>query len=418
MSILIKNANVFDGKNPKLQEHVNIIIEKNLVKEITGGSIAAENFEVIVDAQGKTVIPGLTDSHVHLSGGNDIPRASLRVDEKAVRSVRFARDMLLRGFTTVRDAGGIVYGLKKNIDNGYLEGPRILPSHGYISQTCGHGDNRASRAEERIIDGIYSSPNILSKYTIIADGADAVLRAAREQLFLGASQIKIMAGGGISSSYDPIQTVQFTLEEMKAAVNAATDYGTYVMAHLYTQQAMQRAAKAGIKSFEHATMLDEETARIIDAKGIWVMPGPQFGREHDDTATTESMRKKAEFVRKGEAISTDLINKYNLPLLFGTDSFGNPARVDAWQLDDFRFFKKRFGSFKGIAAATGNINELIKLSTYQNPYPEGKIGVLEKGAFADLLIVAGNPVEDLDILADKNNIRFIMKNAVVYKNIL
>lgn len=417
MSIAIKNANVFDGKSERLKRQVHIIIEKNLVKEIIGGEILADNFDTVIDAQGKTVIPGLTDAHVHISGGHEVPRESMRIDEKAVRSVRFAKDMLLRGFTTVRDAGGIVYGLKKNIDNGYLEGPRIFPSHGYISQTCGHGDKRASRAEVRITDGIYSSPNLLTGYTVIADGADEVLRAAREQLFLGASQIKIMAGGGVSSSYDPIQTVQFTLEEMEAAVGAASDYGTYVMAHLYTPQAMQRAAKAGVKSFEHATMMDEETAKIIADKGIYVMPGPQFGRELKGNIS-QSMKQKADYVKRGEELTTELIQKYNLPLFFGTDSFGDPIKVDAHQLDDFRYFKKRFGSLKGLLAATGNIVDMVKLSSFQNPYPEGKIGVLEEGSFADLLIVEGNPVEDLDILADRNNIKLIMKDAIIYKNAL
>ena len=417
MSIIIKNANVFDGKKKELKEQAYIIIEKNLVKEITGGDISEENFETVMDAQGKTVMPGLTDAHVHISGGHESPRESMRLDEKAVRSVRFARDMLLRGFTTVRDAGGIVYGLKKNIDNGYLEGPRIFPSHGYISQTCGHGDNRASRAEGRITDGIYTSPNLLTGYTVLADGADEVLRACREQLFLGATQIKIMAGGGVSSLYDPIQTVQFTLEEMKAAVSAAADYGTYVMAHLYTAQAMKRAALAGVKSFEHATIMDEDTAKIIADSGIHVMPGPQFGRELTGVVS-ESMKKKADFVKRGEELTTELIYKYNLPLFFGTDSFGDPQKVDAHQLDDFRYFKKRFGSFKGLLAATGNIVDMVKLTSYQNPYPEGKIGVLEEGAFADLLIVDGNPVEDLEVLADRTNIRLVMKDAVVYKNTL
>lgn len=417
MKIAIINANVFDGKNRKLKENAHIIIEDNLIKEITEDEISTEHFDTIIDAKGKTVIPGLTDAHVHISGGHEVPRESMRLDEKAVRSVRFAKDMLLRGFTTVRDAGGIVYGLKKNIDNGYLDGPRIFPSHGYLSQTCGHGDNRASRAEGRITDGIYTSPNLLTGYTVIADGVDEVLRAAREQLFLGASQIKIMAGGGVSSSYDPIQTVQFTLEEMKAAVNAASDYGTYVMAHLYTAKAMQRAAKAGVKSFEHATIMDEETAKIIADQGIYVMPGPQFGRELKGNFS-DSMKKKADFVKRGEEFTTQLIEKYNLPIFFGTDSFGDPVKVEEQQLDDFSYFKKRFGSFKGILAATGNIVDMVNLSSYQNPYPEGKIGVLEKGSFADLLIIEGNPVEDLDILTDAKNMRLIMKDGKIYKNIL
>jgi imidazolonepropionase-like amidohydrolase len=418
MSVLIKHANVFDGRNSALKTDVNIIIEQNLVKEIAGGAVSEERFETVYDAENHTVIPGLTDAHVHLSHTGDSLSDGWRVDEKAVRSVRFAKDMLLRGFTTVRDAGGITFGLKKNIDNGYLDGPRILPSNAYISQTCGHGDTRGSHAEERLFDGVYSSAEINSGATVIADGADEVTRAVRQQLFLGASQIKIMAGGGFSSAYDHIQTVQFSLEEMKAAVSAAADYGTYVMAHLYTTQSMRRAAEAGVKSFEHATLLDEEVAKIVADKGIWITPGPQVNRPYNTEGLAEADKRLIERFREGENLATEMIVKYKLPIVYGTDAFGNPEGVAARQSDDFRFYKKRFGSFCGIVAATGNVNEIIKVSTYQNPYPEGKIGVLEAGAFADLLIVRGNPVEDLDVLADTDNIRLIMKNAVAYKNAL
>lgn len=418
MKILIKNAGVFDGRHIELKENASVVIENNLVKEILKGEFSEECFDRIIDAKNKTVIPGLTDAHVHLFFNGAGISDAMRQDENAVRSVRFARDMLLRGFTAVRDAGGVTFGLKKNIDNGYLEGPRIFPSNAFISQTSGHGDTRASRAEYRLTDGIYTSAALQSKGTVLADGVAEVLRAVREQLFLGASQIKIMAGGGISSAYDPVQTVQFTLEEMKAAVSAASDYGTYVMAHLYTPQSMERAARAGGKSFEHATMMDEETARIIAANGIWVTAGPQCGRNWHNESTPEFIKRKSAMVRHGEELTTELIHKYDLPILFGTDSFGDPERVDKYQLEDFTFFKKRFGSFKGLVAATGNIYELTKLMTYQNPYPEGKIGVLEKGAFADLCIVEGNPVENLDILADKNNMKLIMKDGKIYKNIL
>jgi imidazolonepropionase-like amidohydrolase len=417
LDILIKNANIFDGKHFNLKANANIIIEQNLVKEIVNGAISEDRFQTVYDAENNTVIPGLTDAHVHLSNTDSKPSDNRRIDEKAVRSVRFAKDMLLRGFTTVRDAGGVTFGLKKNIDNGYLDGPRILPSNAYISQTCGHGDLRANHAEERITDGLYSSSEINGKTTVIADGVDEVIRATRQQLFLGASQIKIMAGGGFSSFYDHIRTIQFSPEEMKAIVGAASDYGTYVMAHLYTPQSMRRAASAGVKCFEHASLLDEETAKIIADKGIWITPGPQMNREYDAGDLLEADKKLIEHFRRGEDVATEMIQKYNLPILYGTDSFGDPDRVANMQSDDFRFYKKRFGNFRGIAAATGNVNEIIKLSTYQNPYPEGKIGVLEEGAFADLLIVKGNPLEDLDILADTGNILFIMKNAVVYKDI-
>ena len=422
---LIINANVFDGRHPELKENAKIVIENNLVKEIVQGDISTENFDEIIDAKNLTVIPGLTDAHVHVShsGGGPSP------DENIVRSVRFAKDMLLRGFTTVRDAGGITYGLKVNIDNGYLDGPRIYPSNAYISQTSGHGDIRESRAERRITDGIYSSPGLNSRASLIADGVPEVLRAVRENLFLGASQIKIMAGGGCSSNYDPIQTVQFTFEEMKAAADAAADYGTYVMAHLYTSKSIQRAARAGIKSFEHTNLMDDEAAELLASlPDIWVMPGPQFSRQRPqpDLSTLADaererflkLKQKGEFVSAGEAKATEAINKYNLNIVFGTDSFGDPDLVDKYQLEDFIYFKKRFGNWKTLLAATGNINELIKLTTYQNPYPDGKIGVLEEGSYADILVIDGNPVEDVSVLADRNNIKLIMKDAKIYKNTL
>lgn len=418
MNILIKNANVFNGKQAALQKQANIIIEHKLVKAIVGGPVAEDAFDVVYDAKSLTVIPGLTDAHVHLSITGNTLSDGWRIDEKAVRSVRFAKEMLLRGFTTVRDAGGITFGLKKNIDNGFLDGPRILPSNSMISQTSGHGDIRASHAEERITDGIYASADLNSRLSVIADGVDEVTRAVREQLFLGASQIKMMAGGGFSSAYDHISTVQFSLEEMKAAVGAAADYGTYIMAHLYTPQSMQRAAQAGVKCFEHATLLDDATARIVADLGIWITPGPQLGRSYPTDGLPISFVKLIERFREGEKTATELIDKYNLPILFGTDAFGDVHRAAEIQLDDFRIYKQRFGSFRGIVAATGNIHELIQLSTYQNPYPDGKIGVLEEGSFADLLIVNGNPVEDLDVLTDASNIRFIMKDAAVYKNTL
>ena len=215
---------------------------------------------------------------------------------------------------------------------------------------------------------------------------------------------------------------------MKAAVDAASDYGTYVMAHLYTPDSIQRAVKAGVKSLEHTNLMDDETGRIVAEAGAYIMPGPQFGRERprpDVSGMTRAEAKEAlrfsekgDYVRAGEEAATEAINKYDIPILFGTDSFGDPEWVDKYQLDDFRFFKRRFGTWKGLRAATGNVNDLIKLTTYQNPYPDGKIGVLEEGSYADMLAIRGNPVEDLDVLADRNNIRLIMKGAKIYKNTL
>ena len=412
----IINADVFDGKNEKLKEHSTIVIEDNLVKEITTNNISTEQFDEIIDASGKTVIPGLTDAHVHL-GFSVGSASSARSDEIAIVGAYAAKEMLYRGFTTVRDAGGLVYGLKKGIDEGYTEGPRIFPSHAFISQTSGHGDSRSSRADYRIVDHVYTEPSLQNGTTIIADGVSEVLRAVRENLFLGASQIKIMAGGGCSSIYDPIETVQYTFEEMKAAVDAASDYGTYVMAHLYTPKAMQRAVKAGVKSLEHGHLLDEETAKVIAGNGVFLAPMPNFTKP-ESGFPDEKRQKKMQLVVEGTFREAELAEKYGINVLFGTDFiFQAPGKGD-FQLQDLSHYKKMFGSYKGLVSATGNIYELNRLTTYQNPYPDGKIGVLEEGSYADILIVDGNPVQDLDVLADKNNLRVIIKDGKVYKNTL
>jgi imidazolonepropionase-like amidohydrolase len=216
--------------------------------------------------------------------------------------------------------------------------------------------------------------------------------------------------------------MQFSLEEIKAAVGAAEDFGTYVMAHIYTPAAMRRAALAGVRSFEHATFLDEETARVIKDQGIWICPCPQFGGEQEDSPPIPQVKPRNPYddeyvsMSRNPERATELINRFDLPIAFGTDVGFSLEFIAAGQLRDFRAFKLRFGSHKGLVSATGAAHELLKLSTSQNPYPQGKIGVLEAGSFADLLFVRGNPAEDLDILAERDNVALIMKNGVVYKN--
>ncbi len=404
MKKLIKNVNIFDGKSSKLKEEKNIIIEENVVKEIVDGEVSEENFDEVIDGRNLTAMPGMVDAHVHL--GYTFMGESA-IDYDIAVSAAVSKKVLMKGFTTVRDAGGIVQGLKKAFDQDVLPGPRIFPSNSCITQTCGHGD----MYDHSVRELQYRIPT----FSVLVDGVPEVIRGVREQFYKGASQIKIMAGGGCSSKHDPLRTIQFTFDEMKAAVDTAADFGTYVMAHLYTPECMARAAKAGIKSFEHAHMMDEHSAKMIQSEGIFVAPMPQFNKP---PRPGRPASKKGQLVRESEPNATELINKYDLRILFGTDLMIMAPDYDPAESVDLTYYKKRFGNFKTLVSATGNAYEVFKLSTYQNPYPDGKLGVLEEGAYADILLVEGNPIEDVAVLADTDNIKLIMKDAKVFKNTL
>lgn len=419
MKTLISNVNVFDGKNSTILEHQNIVIDNYLVTEIFSGEHSQEQFDQVIDGKGQYAIPGLTDAHVHL-GKTHIDGATASYD--AIIGAVVAGKLLDHGITTVRDAGSVTTGLKRAIDEGVIPGPRIFPSMNYLSQTCGHGDSEYAHYNRDIQ---YRNPRGVA----LCDGVAECRRAVREQFFLGASQIKIMAGGGMSSICDPVETLQFSLEEMKAIVETTADYGSYVLAHLYTPSCIQRAVEAGVKSLEHGHWIDEETAKLIKDKDVFLNPCPQFTLEEvkwnhmgefSDQPSQLKKKKKPGSARVKEHMeeTTNLINKYDLKILFGTDLMIMYNEYEPRESLDFTEYKKRFGSYKGLLAATGNFHELTKLTTYQNPYPDGHIGVLTKGSYADIVITKGNPVENLDILGDVNNILLVMKDGKVYKNSL
>ncbi|SBT12096.1 metal-dependent hydrolase family protein [Vibrio celticus] len=420
MKKLITNANVFNGVDNNLIENVSILIEDNLITQI--GEIDPTIADETIDAQGGTVMPGLIDAHVHitLSAPFNVIDTMTR-EEVAIRSAKISEEMLMRGFTTIRDVAGNTLGLKNSIDNGYATGPRILPSMAAISQTCGHSDYRQNQAQERLANGHEDSPMMKQGSMKVADGRSEVLKAVREQLFMGASQIKIMAGGGASSTFDPLDTLQFTSDEMKAAVEAASDYGTYVAAHIHTSDAMRRAAEAGVMSFEHATIMDDDIAEIIKEKGIWVIPSyftSSLIAERKIPLPNEETYRKTERVGKAMFKSAELIKKYDIQnIAFGTDCVGE-TNVHATQLNELGAIEQVFDTITALRMATSNCGRLFEMSTYQHPYQEGKLGQVVEGAYADLLIIDGNPLDSVACVANTETQKLIMKDGKVYKNTL
>lgn len=420
MKIAVKNVKVFDGFENKLLESANIIIEDNIVVDISQDELAADGFDQVIDGKSKWAVPGLIDAHVHMCATAGFAAIDqMTTEEVVLRSARLAKDMLMRGFTTVRDVASPTVGLKKVVDEKLLDGPRIYPSEAAISQTCGHSDYRQNRAQRNNPIVGSDSPNQRHGFFAVADGVPEVLKATREQLFKGASQIKMMAGGGASSLFDPLDTVQYTIEEMRACVQAAGDYGTYVCTHIHTNPAMLRAADAGIQCFEHASLMDEQTAQVVKDKGIWVCPQYGVGEMLADRKVpmdSEIQYQKTERVGKGLMLQAELFEKMGMldQLVLGTDVVGT-LETHKMQSLELGWRAKKFGAFQALKQATGNCHELFKLCTYQNPYPEAEVGTLRKGSFADLLIVNDNPLENTDLFKDTDNILMIMKDGDVFK---
>jgi len=415
--ILLENVRIFDGSSQTVTPPSQVLISNNIIKTISLAPIPVEPGVIKINGGGRTLMPGLIDVHVHMVFGaltmEDMMTPDLSekvIIEKAGVS---AEKMLLRGFTSVRDAGGPIFPLKAAIDAGKIKGPRIWPSGATISQTAGHGDFRTPAERSR---RFFGEPSRAEKYgaTFIADGRDEVLTAVRENLRFGASQIKLMAGGGTSSAYDPIDVTQYTLDEMKAAVEAASDWGTYVTVHAYTPQAVQRAIEAGVKCIEHGQLLDEKTLRLIARKKIWL----SLQNLRENTPDMDSLRKaKRESVLEGQERVWGMAKRLKVKLAWGTDFLFEPDLND--QQNAYILPLQKWFTNAGILKMLTHDNaELLQLSGLRSPYP-GKLGVVEEGALADLLLVDGNPLEDISLLADPaRKFLVIIKNGQVYKNLL
>lgn len=421
--ILIKNVNVWDGSSDKLDQNRGVLIEDNLIVKV-GKSIAEPDGAIVIDGGGKTLIPGLSDVHVHLSA--NMASSEARNDAHwmytSIRTAKAAENFLMLGFTTVRDLGGPVFGIKRAVDEDLTPGPRIYPSGAYISQTSGHGDMRRGNEPSVHLSGGQMHPADLLGWAFVVDGVPEVLKAARENLRKGASQLKVMAGGGIASDFDPIHSVQFTSEELEAAVQAAADWDTYVAVHIYESKGAIRALNAGVKCLDHGHLLNEETIKLIKEKEAWLVP-QAFWTETPASfwvpgkdKIPEALNKKIQPVLEGTDTVFKLAKKYDINVGFGSDAYGDLG-YESYALTEFTTRTQWYSPLEILKQATTGNARLLSLSGRINPYTEGKLGVIEAGAYADLLIYEGNPLEDIEVIAQPDKtLKLIMKDGKIYKN--
>ena len=411
--LLFRDVRVLDTVNGRLGPATDVLVRGNLIAAI-GPAAAPAASATVIEGRGRTLMPGLIDAHWHstftaLSQADLLENAADPAKLQAKVAAESERT-LLRGFTSVRDVGGPVFPLRDLIDAGKLRGPRIWPSGATISQTAGHGDMRQPHERSRRFFGKPSMAEEMDA-TFIADGRDEVLTAVRENLRNGASQIKLMAGGGTSSAYDPVDVTQYTLDEMRAAVEAAGDWGTYVTVHAYTVHAVRRAIEAGVKCVEHGQMLDEATLRLMAERGVWL--SSQILPPSND-AMDPLRREKRKPVIEGQPRMWAMAKKAGVRMAWGTDFLFDPAQ----NVQQNRFLlglREWFTPAEVLRMVTHDNAELLQLSGLRSPYP-GRLGVVEEGALADLLLVEGDPLQDLELLADpERNFAVIVKDGVVVR---
>lgn len=416
--ILFRNVRVFNGRASQLTGPTDVLVRGNVITSVgTGGGAGTAS---VIDGGGRTLMPGLIDAHWHVLLAATPQPVMTFEDPNYVhlRSTREARAGLMRGFTTIRDLGGPVFGLKRAIDEGFVEGPRIYPCGAMISQTAGHGDFRFLFETPRIPGGPPSHSEGLG-VSAIADSPDEVRLRVREQLRHGASQIKLMAGGGVSSpaTSGTIQTMQYSEAELRAAVEAAADWGTYVTVHAYTAPSIQRAIRAGVKCIDHGQLADEETVRMMADQGIWWSLQPLSYNEDVFRRMSPSSQQRALEVFAGTDNAYRLARRFNVKTAWGADILFDAAAA-ARQNNYVALMTRWYSPAEALKMITADNGELMAMSGFINPYP-GRLGVVEEGALADLILVNGNPLENLELVADPEaNFAVIMKDGFVHKNLL
>ncbi len=416
-NILINNVQIFNGKDEQTIIGNVLIIGKIISKISAQPIVVPDSLKVeVIDGKGKFLMPGLIDNHAHLAINTAPQEVLITLSNASLDSLTRieGEKMLLRGFTTIRDLGGPVFTVKKEFDKSIYPGPRIFPSGAMISQTSGHGDARMPNEKSKHYGGEVSKAELMG-VSYIADGVPEVLNAVRESLRSGATQIKVHAGGGAATLYDPLDVSQYTFEELKAAVDAAEDWGTYVCVHAYTTRAVRRSIEAGVKVIEHGQLLDDATLKLMADKGIFLSlqamdPAPP--------QAPQVVKIKKQQVIDGTDLAFRLAKKYKIKVLWGTDYLFDPKSA-ARQSTDILKLKKWYSPFEMLKLITYDNAQVFNLSGPRNPYQAGKLGEISEGAYADMILVDGNPLKDVDMMADyEKKFVMIIKDGVIYKNTL
>ncbi len=433
---LFTNVHIFDGVNEARIENANVLVEGNLIKTVSTDAIDAPNATVI-DGGGRTLMPGLIDGHAHVMINNDFGPVEHNMTpyDIAYNSVIVMDRFLQDGFTSVRDMGGPAFGLARAIDTGTIVGPRLYPSGAFISQTSGHGDFR-DRADPGYSPNDAGDLSNFERMGIgtVADGVPEVLKAVRLNLRNGATQIKIMGGGGGSSRFDPIDTTQYSEDEICAGVEAAADWGTYIAAHTFNDRSVNRLLDCGVKSFEHGFFISEETMKRIAAEGAYVVPqmwgiSPDLAK--NPLMPPEKVPLVSELGKQYADFGRNLL-KNGVKVVFASDYVGKFEDAERARRYEIWWRTQTFDSnFEVLKQMTSTAGEMLALSGPRNPYKDGKLGVIEEGAYADILLVDGNPLEDITVIGGNTawfdadpewkpieTMNVVMKDGVIYRNTL
>jgi imidazolonepropionase-like amidohydrolase len=416
-SVLFRNVRIFDGESGRFTGPSDVLVRGNRIERIAANQ-SREPGATLIEGKGRTLMPGLIDMHWHTMLASPPLAVAMTADENYLALIAGieAGRTLMRGFTTVRDVGGSSFGLKRSIDERRVPGPRIFPSGAMISVTSGHGDFRSEHDLPRTL-GEPGSRFDRRGHTAIADSPDEVRLRTREQLMRGASQIKLTAGGGVTSPHSPLDAITFTEAEVHAAVEAARNWGTYVTVHAYSSEAIRQAISAGVQCIEHAMLMDEATAQLMASNDIWLSTQPLPLELGNAFPPGSEERAKFQQVYDGVDNAYKLARKYKLKTAFGTDILFSSA-LAAQQGALLASLTRWYSPAEVLVMATGTNGELLRLSGARSPY-KGNIGIVREGALADLLLVDGDPVADIGLIArPAEAFLVIMKDGVLYKNTL